>query len=98
LRPFDKCRSGGIKTARLKAGCFDIVRTAQKNAVLHFQIVRGYGFFAKQKSPKQTKGLHRVTAVGVQEPPENDLERFFSRISFESREKLKDLPDFRLDS
>jgi hypothetical protein len=40
-------------------------------------------------------------SLGVQgslKPPENDLERFFSMIRFDSREKLKDLPDFQLDA
>jgi hypothetical protein len=36
--------------------------------------------------------------VGVQEPPENDLERFFSMIRFESREKLKELTDLQQES
>jgi hypothetical protein len=42
-----------------------------------------------------------MVTLGVQgslKPPENDLERFFSMIRFDSREKLKDLPDFQLDA
>jgi hypothetical protein len=37
-------------------------------------------------------------ALGVQEPPRIDPERFLSMIRFDTREKLKELPDFRLDS
>jgi len=37
-------------------------------------------------------------ALGVQEPPRVDPERFLSMIRFDSRQKLDDLPDFKLDS
>ena len=30
--------------------------------------------------------------------PENDLERFFSMIRFDTRQKLENIPDFQLDS
>jgi hypothetical protein len=39
-----------------------------------------------------------LISVGLQkeiEPSESDLERFFSMIRFETREKLKDLPEFQ---
>ena len=35
-----------------------------------------------------------VGVLGRLEPPENDLERFFSMIRFDTRGKLDDLPDF----
>jgi hypothetical protein len=37
-------------------------------------------------------------SLGVQEPPRVDPERFLSMIRFDTRQKLDDLPDFKLDS
>ena len=50
-----------------------------------------------ERQPPELEACVRV-AVGVHEPPEYNLERFLSMIRFDTREKLKDLPDFLLDS
>ena len=68
--------------------------------ILHTKIVFAPIAQWIERLPPEQETCVRV-AVGVQgilEPPETDLERFFSMIRFESREKLKDLPDFQLDA
>lgn len=50
-----------------------------------------------ERCPPEAEARVRV-AVGVQEPPEADLERFLSMIRFDTRQKLESLPDFQLKS